>query len=377
MRKRYYIFAAVLAAVTACPFSVGAFADTAKSACLMNAVTGEILFEKNGNENMPMASTTKIMTLLVSLAKSDADETVTVSHNADWTEGSSAYIDEGGRISMRDLRYGLMLNSGNDAAVAIAEHISGSEEKFAAEMNKLANEIGVVSTHFQNPNGLDNEEHYTTAEDLAKITRYALSNEEFCEIVSARTYTARLLCRDGSVKALEYINHNKLLKEYDGCMGVKTGFTKKCGRCLVSAAQRGGGRYIAVTLNCPNDWAEHKEMLDSAFSTCRSVRAVAAGDCMRHIKSKDDECELIAAEDFFVPLNGDKGRNIEISVNIPQLEASPLNKGEKTGYIDILLDGEKIGTVDIIAGSDFLPQGEIKAKPCFAFEVKNLLKNIL
>lgn len=356
--------------------NAGAVAQSAKSACLINGVTGEVLYEKNSQERMPMASTTKIMTLLTALEESEMDETVTVSYNADMAEGSSAYVEAGAQIKMKDLLYGLMLNSGNDAAIAVAEHISGSEEEFAVKMNLLAGKIGAENTQFKNPNGLDSEGHFTTAQDLAQITRYAMKNREFREIVSSKLYKAEFIRKNGEIKKLEYINHNRLLREYEGCTGVKTGFTKLSGRCLVSAAERDGALYIAVTLNSPNDWSEHKKMLDYAFSDSQTVTAVSEGECIKHIKSGGKECKLVAADDFVIPYNGGV-HDITLSLNLPQKLDMPLNAGEKVGYADILSDGEKVGETDIIAQTDFVPDEENSTKTCFGFIFKNIIRNIL
>ncbi len=375
MRKIYLLIIAVL--LTFPHMRAAAMADTAKAACLVNAVTGEVLFEKNKDEKLPMASTTKIMTLVTAIEKTNPEDVVTVPHEAVMEEGSSAYLEEGAKISMHDLCCGLMLNSGNDAAVAIAYHISGGKEEFAREMNDTARRIGAENTSFKNPNGLDEDGHYTTAYDLAKITRYALSLPEFREIVGMRIYTASYIRADGTEASIEYINHNRLLREFDGCIGVKTGFTKKDGRCLVSAAERDGAVYIAVTLNASNDWNEHKEMLEEAFGSCRMVNAVKAGDCIRHVVNDSDECRLVAASDFYVPVNGERGRAFEVEEHIPDDIYMPLNEGEKIGELSVYCDGVNVGTVDVVADRDFKAEGKAKVKSCFVFYVQTLIRNIL
>lgn len=357
--------------------NAAAYADAAGSACLMNAVTGEILFEKNSGERLPMASTTKIMTLLTALKETSQDDIVTVSAAAAATEGSSAYIEAGMRISIEALEYGLMLNSGNDAAVAIAEYVSGDCDSFAAEMNKLAGEIGAENTRFMNPNGLDQEGHYTTACDLADITRYAMRDERFRKIVSTKLYTAEFVRADGTQGSMEYINHNKLLGTLDGCTGVKTGYTKADGRCLVSAAERNGAEYIAVTLNDADDWKEHKELMELAFSDCRLINAVSAGDCLGHVADGRRSCDLVAAEEFNIPVNGEGHNSIDIVPHIPDLEGVPLNKGEKTGYIEILCNGRSAGCVDVIAKEDFAAGNGAAVRPCFMFTIMTLIKNLL
>lgn len=356
--------------------SAYAVADTAKSACLMNAVTGNIVFEKNGTEKLPMASTTKIMTLLTALELSEPDELVTVPKEAVLQEGSSAYLKEGAVITMENLLYGLMLNSGNDAAVAVACHISGSTEAFAEEMNSLAKEIGAENTVFKNPNGLDEEGHYTTAIDLAKITQYALKNEEFCKIVSTRLHKAEYTKADGELFELEYINHNKLLRDYDGCIGVKTGYTKADGRCLVSAAERDGAKYIAVTLNSPNDWKEHKEMLDMGFDGCRIEKVINNGDTIKQAVSGKSKCDLIASGDFNLPVDGDKGSDCEIVINLPDEIDFSLNAGEKVGELMIYNGETLIDTVDVVAKTDFKAE-KAEIKSSFKFTILTLLRMFL
>lgn len=354
-----------------------AYAETANAACLMNAVTGEVVFEKNSEKILTMASTTKIMTLLVALEKSRMNEMVVISHNAATQEGSSAYVEENAKITMEDLLYGLMLNSGNDAAVAIAEHISGSTQEFAKEMNKLAKKIGVKNTSFKNPNGLDEEGHYTTAYDLAKITCYALKNKKFTEIVSTKSYTAKLLRPSGEVYRIDYENHNRLLREYEGCIGVKTGYTKKSGRCLVSAAKREDALYVAVTLSCSNDWAEHKKMLDYGFSQTRYITAVKSGECIKHLVSGKNHTELIAAEGISVPVEGDHKREITIEVNLSDSISAPLNAGEKVGELNVYCGSEFVGNVDIVAKNDLYLDKEYKIKPCFFSALERLIRNVV
>ena len=354
------------------------FADTktAKSYCVINSVTGEIVAEKNSVTKLPMASTTKIMTLLVALRNSNPEDVVTVSKTAVSEEGSSAYLKDGAKITMRDLCYGLMLNSGNDAAVAIAEYISETPDKFAELMNSTAKEIGVLNTHFVNPNGLHNDDHFTTASDLAKLTCYAMKNDTFREIVSSRIYKSTMLLPDGTTENVEYINHNRLLKELDGCIGVKTGFTKTAGRCLVSAVNRNGAEYIIVTLNDSDDWRTHKELCEMAFDSMSERKIVKKGDCMKHAVSGKAECELVLKEDFSVFVNRNNN-SFEIIKHMPGTVDFPLNKGEKVGFVEIKANGETIGTVDVVAKNNFEPKGDTQLKNCFKFTFINILRNLI
>lgn len=235
------------------------FCKDAKAGVIIDAKSGAVLYEKNAYIRLPMASTTKIMTALCVIEKADLNKTVTVSKNAANTEGSSIYLKEGEEISVCDLLYGLMLESGNDAAVALAEGCFGSVEECVKYMNDKAHSIGLIDTSFENASGLDADNHYTTAYELALITKHALKNDFFKKLVSTKSYTAK------GENPRYFSNHNRLLNSLEGACGVKTGYTSKSGRCLVSCAQRQNEMYIAVTLDCPSDWQNHKDMLEFAF----------------------------------------------------------------------------------------------------------------
>lgn len=248
-------------------------AMSAQSAVVIDADTGEVRYEHNADAVLPMASTTKIMTAIVAIEQGDIDRTYTVKPEYTQTEGSSMYLKPGETVSIRDTLYGLMLMSGNDAALAIAGECGG-QEAFVQAMNDKAEALGLTNTHFENPNGLDGETHHTTARELAELTAYALQNPDFREIVSTKNIT----CAGRTM-----VNHNKMLSLYEGAIGVKTGYTKKCGRCLVSAAERNGRTLIAVTLNDPDDWNDHCTMLDEAFAQYTPVTLHEAGDTVGRV----------------------------------------------------------------------------------------------
>ncbi len=258
----FAIFTAVsIAASGSASLSVTATAapsTSASASILIEADTGNVILENNADEVLPMASTTKIMTALIAIENRELDSEVIVSPNAVGIEGSSVYLSANEKLTMGDLVYALMLESANDAATAIAIEIGGSINGFAALMNARAEALGCMHTHFTNPHGLDDPNHYTTARELAMITRAALENSTFREIVSTEQHKIPL--DSGGVRLL--INHNRLLREKDYVIGVKTGFTKRSGRCLVSAAERDGVTVIAVTLSDPNDWQDHTAMLE-------------------------------------------------------------------------------------------------------------------
>ncbi len=328
-------------------------AISAQYACVMDAQTGKILYEKNGNETHSMASTTKIMTALLALENAAFNDIVTVSQNAAGTEGSSIYLSAGEKISMETLLYGLMLESGNDAAIAIAEHIGGSVEKFADMMTERAKKAGAAKTAFQNPNGLDAAGHYTTAIDLARITREALFNSHFTEIASTKhkNYPAT-----ETSKGRSFANHNKLLSTYNGCIGVKTGFTKKTGRCLVSAATRNHTTLICVTLNAPNDWNDHVELLDQGFSSVTARPLVIKDMVLKSIPIKNGSSktlDLLAAEDFFLTFEGKEGLSkVHLAYKLPANIEAPISAGTPIGELAIHYDGKLLGKINLIAAVD-------------------------
>lgn len=328
---------------------VRAIGVSAMSAVVIDAVTGEVLYEKNADEMRGMASTTKIMTAIVALEKGKTDAIVKISEKASRVEGSSMYLKAGEEISLGNLIYGLMLVSGNDAATAIAEHIAGSEEKFAEMMNKKAREIGVNSTHFTNPHGLSDEEHYTTAKDLAKITAYGLKNPVFAEIVKTKSITIE---REKLGKTT-LVNHNKLLKTYDGCIGVKTGFTKATGRCLVSAAERNGVKIVCVTLNAGDDWNDHRNLCDSIFESYRATLYQRGGTVAKIVKVKDGMLKSVGGiykEDIRLTERGDG--EWDIYMEVPDTISAPINKGEVIGKATATHKSGRKMEFDIIAEKD-------------------------
>ena len=269
MKKRslLWLLAISICAVFIIPMPASALPEaelplSAESAILMDASDGSVLYEKNAHARKGMASTTKIMTALVAAQSMPLDKNILIPKEAVGIEGSSVYLTEGESLTVRQLLYALLLSSANDAATALAIASAGSVESFAEKMNLFAKELGLSDTHFINPHGLYHEDHYTTAFELALITAAALRNTTVKEIVS--TYKTDIPLGNEK-KGRLLVNHNKLLKLYEGAIGVKTGFTKKTGRCLVSAAERDGLTLIAVTLNAPDDWNDHIKMLDHGF----------------------------------------------------------------------------------------------------------------
>ncbi len=256
MKKFLLILCAVLCLFTPACAAGTAPTVSARSALLMEAESGDVLYEKNADEPLLIASTTKILTALLVLERCDLEEELVILPEWAAIEGSSMYLKAGESYRVEELLYGLMLASGNDAAVALACHAAGSVEAFAALMNERAVALGCQNAHFVNPNGLDDPAHYASARDLALITREALKNEDFCRIVGSKSVT---------VGALSYQNHNKLLSMCEGVFGVKTGYTRAAGRSLVSCCEREGMTLICVTLNDPDDWDDHMSLYDWAY----------------------------------------------------------------------------------------------------------------
>lgn len=332
------------------PCRAGGVGTSATSAILIDAESGRVLYEHNADREMLIASTTKIMTALVALREGALSETVKVSRAAAYTEGSSMYLKEGEELTLETLLYGLMLCSGNDAAVAIAEHIGGSQEGFARLMNETAAELGMVHSSFANPNGLDAEGHYSTARDMAILARAAMENETLARIVSTRTIT---------IGGRTMTNHNKLLSYMDGCIGLKTGYTKAAGRTLVSCAERNGQRLIAVTLQDGNDWADHQALYEYGFSTYPAKRLAVLGQEVKRVPVQgavQTTVPLVAADSFFWPKAENETIGSRIELDEPL--AAPLAAGTKVGQVVYTLQGREIGRVDLLCGEPVVPRVE-------------------
>lgn len=340
MRKTFCIILSL--ALIFCKISAYALSVSAKSAALIDFYSGEILYEKNAHLRLPMASTTKIMTALCAIENGNLSDVVTVDKRAVGVEGSSMYLGYNEKITLENLIYGLMLSSGNDAAVAIALHISGSIDAFADLMNKTANKIGAHNTSFKNPNGLDDENHFTTAYDLAMITRYAMHNEKFCEIVSSKE---KKIPWEGRSYGRTLRNHNKLLFLLDYCDGVKTGFTKRSGRCLVSSANKDNLRVIAVTLYDPDDWKDHKNMLSYAVDNFKAVNLAEKGGyaMSANVDNSDTQSvKCVFANDVFITVKKDENINAVYNYDaLPHLNA-PVKCGDAVCEMGISAGGKEI-----------------------------------
>lgn len=339
----------ILSPATALPSVASAVCNiSAEAAVLIDADSGNVLYSKNADRRMPMASTTKIMTALVALDRGELDETVEVPDGAVGIEGSSIYLVAGEKLTLRQLLYAMMLESANDAATAIAIEIGGSVDAFADMMNEKASSLGLRDTHFTNPHGLDDPNHYTTAHELAIIAACAMNDKVFREIVSTHKMT---IPQDSGEGARLLVNHNKMLNLYDGAIGIKTGYTKKSGRCLVSAAERDGVRLISVTLNAPDDWQDHTNMLDLGFDCYESVTLCDEGEFryVQHVISgESDNCVLTNTEEIKATLPHIRGE-IECTVELFKFSYAPITKGDVMGYLVYTLDDREIARGQIYA----------------------------
>ena len=339
-----------------CPVARAAGPEvSAQSAVVLTADTGTVLFEKDGHTPRPVASTTKIMTALLALeaAQEQGDPLVDITQEMVAVEGSSMGLQAGDSISLTGLAAGMLLASGNDAANAAALYLDASLESFAAWMNQRAAALGMEDTHFVTPSGLDGEDaqglgHLSTAYDMALLARAALENQAFRQLCSSPSLAVEFA---EPVKRVTYTNHNKLLTQYQGCVGVKTGFTKEAGRCLVSAAERDGALLIAVTLNAPNDWEDHTALLDYGFSQVEPY-PLAGGDVRLTVPVVGSPVEVMSLRgsnggEVTLPLG--QGAQVERVVHAPKFLYAPVEAGEQVGEICWYLEGQLLGSAPLTA----------------------------
>ncbi len=328
---------------------LGVPAVGAKGAALMDVDSGRLLFGKNEQQQLPMASTTKIMTAILAIESGRLDDLVTISDTAVQVEPSSIWLVPGEQIQLLHLVYGLMLRSGNDAACAIAEHLAGSVSAFADVMNQKARQLGMLNTSFRNPHGLPDPEHYTTASDLAKLSAYALRNRQFTAIVSTTRFSSP--CEQQGAPRIWY-NKNRLLQIYPGADGVKTGWTRAAGYCLVASASRNGQRLVAVVLNSPDDWGETAALLDYGFANYKSLVVVSPGQYVSVVpveKGYPQYVGAIAAQGFSWPVRQGEQLELRYLVQVEQQVIAPLKKGDNLGYLQIIHQGDTITKIPLIA----------------------------
>ena len=328
---------------------------SAECAVLMEAETGRVLYAKNADQPAAMASTTKIMTAWLTLEVAAVqDDVVTITEEMVAVEGSSLGLQAGWKISLSNLAAGMLTVSGNDAARAAAIFLTGSEEAFACRMNERAAELGMTNTHFATASGLDAQDHYSTAADMAKLAAAALENEAFFAIVSQTSYP---VCFDEPEKTVVLSNHNKLLSTLAGCVGLKTGYTKKAGRCLVSAVERDGVRLICVTLNAPDDWNDHTCLYETAFASLQMVACEA--------DALPAALPVVGGVQDTVPVTWDKlpsavvfreDEVVSVRVKAASFLYAPVACGSIIGQVELYIDGELTDTAVLRAGETVAAQ---------------------
>lgn len=321
--------------------------DTAEIVMELNS--NRILHQKNAFDKKYMASTTKILTAITIIENCNIDDIITVSKQTVGIEGSSIYLEEGENLSVKDLLYGLMLRSGNDCAETLAVHCSKSISNFANLMNDTANKIGAKQSNFVNPHGLHDNNHYTTAYDLALISCHAMKNNIFREIVGTKEIDIPFTTKNCN---RHLINKNKMLYQFDGATGIKTGYTKKAGRCLVSSCFRNGMEIICVVLNCPPMFEKSKELLSNAFNNYYLYKIVDKTEIFDFlpVENTDVLCGLTIKNDIILPLTKYECSNIKIMRNYPKILKKPIEKDKELGVVQIycennLLFEEKIYTI--------------------------------
>ncbi len=342
---------------------------SAESYTVMDARTGEVLYSSNERKPLPIASTTKMMTALIVVEKvPDLDRVITVDAESCGIEGSSVNLYKGEKISVRDLLYALMLESANDAAVCLAKSVAGSIEAFSKLMNERAKELGMTGTHFTNPHGLEDKEHYSTSLDMALLWQEAMKNDVVREIVATKTYKIPLGNDGDSYRFLS--NHNKLLKSYEPCIGGKTGFTKSAGRCLVTVCEKNGIELITVTLNDPDDWNDHKNITEYAFSSFTKTRLAEAGKISVDIPvvgGKKSSVTLVNRESLEVWVRDIT--KLKSRIEAPHFLYAPIkNLDDVAGHVVFYYNGREIASLELFS----LDEVEInQVKPGFFKRIWN------
>lgn len=354
--KKIFVLLFLCCFLLAFPLPCASLGVSASSAVLIEAQSGKIIYAKDENTRRGMASTTKIMTALVAIESLPLDTVITVPREAVGVEGSSVYLREGEQLTLEELLYALMLQSANDAAAAIAYAVAGGIDAFADMMNAKCACLGLTDTHFENPHGLDGESHYTTAYELALISAHALENKDLARIVSSEKKT---IGTGESTRVL--VNHNRLLRTYYDVIGVKTGFTKRCGRTLVSAAEKDGVRLIAVTLNDGDDWRDHRAMLDYGFSLYESVSLAQPHGISFDVHVVGGEAESVRVsngEGLCLALPRERGE-ITVKTELERFIYAGLPAGRCAGRAVFFLDGKKIGELELYT-EESIPKKSIK-----------------
>ena len=340
--KRFFLKAVAAVTAAALFFPIQVKGISAEKAIVMDAVSGRVLYAHHADSRSLIASTTKIMTAYIICRRCNVLDRVRIPKEAVGIEGSSLYLREGEVLTVQELLYGLMLHSGNDAAVALAIYCAGTVEGFVDLMNEYAVALGLNNSHFSNPHGLDATDHYSTAEDLAMLAIEAMKDPIFAMTVSTKTVSAG---------ERAFRNHNKLLWQLQGAEGVKTGYTKAAGRILVSSVSRNGRRLVAVTINAPDDWVDHAVLMDRAFRDYRVKRIISSGEVLGVVEVSGGEAgavELISSSEFLYSLSDED----QVSVELPGLGFvyAPVCSGQYAGEAKVCVNGTQVGSVPLVFG---------------------------
>ncbi|MBQ8572380.1 MAG: D-alanyl-D-alanine carboxypeptidase [Ruminococcus sp.] len=347
MKKLCAVIICFYVMFSVCAFDTYAVGTSAEAHVLIDADTGVVLSASSENKKLKMASTTKIMTTLLALEEAEKENAVVTFTEDMIAEGSSMYLKIGDKLRLTDLAAGMMMASGNDAANAAALYLGKSYENFATLMNNKAKAIRMNNTHFVTPSGLDDEEHYSTAYDMALLMAEAVKNESFKELSASAEKTVEFVYPED--KSTTYANHNRLLKSYSYCTGGKTGYTEAAGRCLVTSAEKDGVSLIAVTLNAPDDWNDHKALYEYGFSLYTKVKLDERSTAFE-IKLSGGEQDFFTAsadEALSVSVPANRIHDIEKNIYLPNFVFAPVNKGDTIGKITYTLDGALIAETDL------------------------------
>ncbi len=333
---------------------VAGFRVEAQACALIDARSGRVLYQQNGDEPLPMASTTKVMTALLVLERGNLKDVVTIGAGASGIEGSSIYLEAGERLTVEQLLYGLLLRSGNDAALALAEHIGGSVENFVGMMNERARELGLQNTRFQNPHGLPAEDHYASAVDMGRIMAMAVAHEDFVRIATTKKTQ---IPWEGHPWNRVLTNKNRMLDDLEGCAGGKTGFTKEAGRCLVQAAERDGARLVSVVLNCPDWWNQTEKVLEYGFDSYREHVFMERGEWADDLATTGSPgaVGVVAGETLSVLVRD--GEELALRLEVPGMPPPPYAAGQPVGEAVAVVNGAVAGRVPLVAAGDVLRNG--------------------
>ena len=331
----------ITALITVCPVQKTVYAQSYGGEILIEQSTRRVLYERDSEKIAPMASTTKILTAITVIENADLSAVVCIDGRMTGIEGSSVYLKDGEKYTVEDLLYGLMLRSGNDCAIALAITVGKNIEGFCRLMNDVAKKAGAQNSNFINPHGLPDDKHYTTAYDLALISAYASDNEVFSRIVSSKSHKITELV-SGNERTL--LNKNKMLGCYDGADGIKTGFTKKAGRCLVTSATRNGMKLISVVLNCGEMWERSVELLDYGFESYELVKVFDSELIIDNlvVANSNKKCAVKCKKDVYLPLKDGEREKIEVVYDYPEILVKPVKSGDIIGEIRFYIENRLI-----------------------------------